>query len=55
MVEGAYSEDASFDAHYQDPNATVKEVALEVWAPPGKLGVVIDCYQGIKTDQSQEC
>jgi C-terminal processing protease CtpA/Prc len=42
MVEGAYSEDASFDAHYQDPNATVKEVALEVWAPPGKLGVVID-------------
>lgn len=39
---GSFSDDASFDAHYQDPNASVKEVALEVWAPPGKLGVVID-------------
>jgi C-terminal processing protease CtpA/Prc len=42
MVEGSYSEDASFDAAYQDPNTGVKEVALDVWAPPGKLGVVID-------------
>ena len=41
VVDGSFSDDA-FDAHYQDPNATVKEVALEVWAPPGKLGVVID-------------
>jgi C-terminal processing protease CtpA/Prc len=39
-VEGSYSED--FDVAYQDPNTTVKEIALEVWAPPGKLGVVID-------------
>jgi len=42
VVDASFSDDASFDAHYQDPNASVKEVALEVWAPPGKLGVVID-------------
>jgi C-terminal processing protease CtpA/Prc len=42
VVDASFSDDASFDAHYQDPNASVKEIALEVWAPPGKLGVVID-------------
>jgi hypothetical protein len=41
VVDGSFSDDA-FDTHYQDPNANVREVALEVWAPPGKLGVVID-------------
>jgi len=34
-----FSDDASFDAHYQEP---YKEHTIEVLAPAGKLGVVID-------------
>lgn len=34
-----FSDDASFDAHYQEP---YKEQTIEVLAPAGKLGVVID-------------
>jgi len=36
-----FSDDASFDAHYQD-DTPYKEQIIEVLAPPGKLGVVID-------------
>ena len=33
---------ASFDAQYPDPNANVTEQVMHIFAPPGKLGVVID-------------
>lgn len=39
---GAYSDADSFEETYRDPNANVKEEMLHVFAPPGKLGVVID-------------
>jgi len=35
-----FSDDTSFDAHYRD--APVKEELIDIYAPPGKLGVVID-------------
>lgn len=39
---GSFSDGDSFDAHYRDPNAVVKEELIDIFAPPGKLGVVID-------------
>lgn len=39
---GSFSDTDSFEAAYRDPNANVKEEVLNVFAPPGKLGVVID-------------
>jgi C-terminal processing protease CtpA/Prc len=40
---GSFSDNDSFDAAYsRDPNANVKEELLNIFAPPGKLGVVID-------------
>lgn len=33
---------SSFEAHYHDPNANVREEVMHIFAPPGKLGVVID-------------
>jgi C-terminal processing protease CtpA/Prc len=39
---GAYSDADSFEEAYRDPNANVKEELIHVFAPPGKLGVVID-------------
>jgi membrane-associated protease RseP (regulator of RpoE activity) len=39
---GSFSDTDSFEAHYRDPNANVKEELIEIFAPPGKLGVVID-------------
>lgn len=39
---GNFSDDNSFEAAYRDPNANVKEELLNIFAPPGKLGVVID-------------
>jgi membrane-associated protease RseP (regulator of RpoE activity) len=39
---GSFSDTDSFEAHYRDPNANVKEELIEIFAPAGKLGVVID-------------
>lgn len=39
---GSFSDADSFEAAYRDPNANVKEELLNIFAPPGKLGVVID-------------
>jgi hypothetical protein len=39
---GPFDDDGSFEAHYQDPKSNVKEEILHIFAPPGKLGVVID-------------
>ncbi len=39
---GGFSDADSFEEAYRDPNANVKEELLNVFAPPGKLGVVID-------------
>lgn len=39
---GGFSDADSFEDVYRDPNANVKEELLHVFAPPGKLGVVID-------------
>ena len=39
---GSFSDTDSFEAHYRDPNANVKEELIDIYAPPGKLGVVID-------------
>ena len=36
-----FSDDASFEQNYAG-NVSVKEEMIEVYAPPGKLGVVID-------------
>mmetsp|Transcript_16482 Transcript_16482/g.28739 ORF Transcript_16482/g.28739 Transcript_16482/m.28739 type:complete len:663 (+) Transcript_16482:106-2094(+) len=38
----AFDDDESFEAHYRTPGANSKEEVLHVFAPPGKLGVVID-------------
>jgi membrane-associated protease RseP (regulator of RpoE activity) len=38
----SFSDADSFEAAYRDPNANVKEELINVFAPPGKLGVVID-------------
>ena len=39
---GALHQDDSFDPGFKDPNASVKEEVIQIFAPPGKLGVVID-------------
>lgn len=39
---GAFDDDGSFEAHYRDAKSNVKEEILHVFAPAGKLGVVID-------------
>jgi C-terminal processing protease CtpA/Prc len=39
---GALHTDDSFDPGFKDPNASVKEEVIQIFAPPGKLGVVID-------------
>lgn len=39
---GAFDDDGSFENHYRTPGSNVKEEILHVFAPPGKLGVVID-------------
>lgn len=39
---GPFDDDGSFEAHYRAPGSNVKEEVLHVFAPPGKLGVVID-------------
>jgi hypothetical protein len=37
-----YPDDNSAELRYRDPKAHVKEEYIEIMAPPGKLGVVID-------------
>jgi len=39
---GSFSDTDSFEAHYRDNNANIKEEFLDIYAPAGKLGVVID-------------
>ncbi len=39
---GPFDDDGSFEAHYRDSKSNVKEEILHIFAPPGKLGVVID-------------
>jgi hypothetical protein len=39
---GPFDDDASFVNHYRTPGSNAKEEILHVFAPPGKLGVVID-------------
>ena len=39
---GALDDGGSFHASYRDPKANVREDVLHIFAPPGKLGVVID-------------
>jgi len=39
---GALDDSASYDAQYNGPRANVKEEVIHIFAPPGKLGVVID-------------
>jgi membrane-associated protease RseP (regulator of RpoE activity) len=39
---GSFSDGESLEGQFRDPNANVKEDLLNVFAPPGKLGVVID-------------
>jgi C-terminal processing protease CtpA/Prc len=39
---GSFSDTDSFEAHYRHPSANVKEELIEIFAPAGKLGVVID-------------
>ncbi len=39
---GSFDDDGSFEAHYRTPGSNAKEEILHVFAPPGKLGVVID-------------
>lgn len=41
-VLGPFDDDASFVDHYRAPGSNAKEEILHVFAPPGKLGVVID-------------
>ena len=37
-----FSDDASFEQNYAGQNVSVREEMIEIYAPPGKLGVVID-------------
>ncbi|KAL3908046.1 MAG: hypothetical protein SGILL_008633 [Bacillariaceae sp.] len=39
---GPFDDDGSFEAHFRTPGTNNKEEILHVFAPPGKLGVVID-------------
>lgn len=39
---GPYDDDGSYDQHFRNSGSKVKEEILHVFAPPGKLGVVID-------------
>jgi hypothetical protein len=39
---GPFDDDGSFEAHYRAPGSNAKEEILHVFAPAGKLGVVID-------------
>jgi len=39
---GPYDDDGSYEAHFRNPGNNVKEEILHIFAPPGKLGVVID-------------
>jgi len=39
---GPYDDDGSYDANFHNPGNNVKEEILHIFAPPGKLGVVID-------------
>lgn len=38
----SFSDADSFDANYREPGANIKEELIDIYAPPGKLGVVID-------------
>jgi hypothetical protein len=40
--QSIFSDDASFEQHYAAGNRQVKEEVIDVYAPAGKLGVVID-------------
>eukprot|EP00978_Attheya_sp_CCMP212_P038057 scaffold185039_cov25-Attheya_sp.AAC.1 len=40
--QSIFSDDASFEQHYAAGNHQVKEEVIDVYAPAGKLGVVID-------------
>jgi C-terminal processing protease CtpA/Prc len=42
LGSNSYSDADSFDANYREPGANIKEELIDVYAPPGKLGVVID-------------
>jgi PDZ domain len=39
---GSFSDADSFDAAYRDPVGVTNDVVMNIFAPPGKLGVVID-------------
>jgi len=39
---GTYGDDGSYDDHFRNSGNNVKEEILHIFAPPGKLGVVID-------------
>ena len=39
---GTYGDDGSYDNHFRNSGNNVKEEILHIFAPPGKLGVVID-------------
>jgi C-terminal processing protease CtpA/Prc len=39
---GSFSDVDSFDAGHRDAAGATKDVVLNIFAPPGKLGVVID-------------
>jgi hypothetical protein len=41
-IGAEYQDDISAEPRYRDPNAGVKEEYIEIVAPAGKLGVVID-------------
>ena len=40
--QSIFTDDSSFEAHLRNQNKRLKEEVLEIIAPPGKLGVVID-------------
>lgn len=39
---GQFDDDASFEALYREPKSNAKQEILHIFAPSGKLGVVID-------------
>jgi len=40
--QSMFSDDASFEAHYRGQSPIIREELIDIYAPPGKLGVVID-------------
>ena len=44
IAGASFSDGESFEGHFRDPGAgaAVKEELIDIFAPPGKLGVVID-------------